>query len=70
MVKSKKSAAPQEDLSEDRQALLESEDELEREELLELSQRDRSVTAPKRPQATEYDRYTQPICYGLGDSIS
>ncbi|XP_063071629.1 fer-1-like protein 4 [Engraulis encrasicolus] len=56
VVKSKKSAAPQEDLSEDRQALLESEDELEREELLELSQRDRSVTAPKRPQATEYDR--------------
>ncbi|XP_031423274.1 fer-1-like protein 4 [Clupea harengus] len=55
VVKSKKSAN-QEDLGEDRQALLDSEDELEREDLLDLSQCDRSVTAPRRPQATEYDR--------------
>ncbi|XP_076124796.1 fer-1-like protein 4 [Alosa pseudoharengus] len=55
VVKSKKSVH-QDDLSEDRQALLDSEDELEREDLLEVSQRDRSVTAPRRPQSTEYDR--------------
>lgn len=60
VVKSKKSAQ-QEDLSEERQALLDSEDELEREELVELSQRDRSVTSPRRPQGTEYDRYLRQV---------
>ena len=64
VVKSKKSAN-QEDLGEDRQALLDSEDELEREDLLDLSQRDRSVTAPRRPQATEYDRYLSRIIFNF-----
>lgn len=53
VVKSKKSGS-REDLTEDRQALLESDDELEREEPVPGPQ-DKSVTAPRRPQPTEYD---------------
>ncbi|XP_017548337.1 fer-1-like protein 4 [Pygocentrus nattereri] len=53
VVKSKKSGS-REDLAEDRQALLESEDELEKEEPVPGAQ-DKSVTAPRRAQPTEYD---------------
>ncbi|XP_030632044.1 LOW QUALITY PROTEIN: fer-1-like protein 4 [Chanos chanos] len=56
VVKSKKGAG-QGELGEDRQALLESsEDELEREDLLTAGTEGKSVTAPRAPQATEYDR--------------
>lgn len=54
VVKSEKSSG-QEDVAEDRQPLLESEDELERQELPVLGSRDQSVTVPKRSQPTEYD---------------
>ncbi|XP_057217290.1 fer-1-like protein 4 isoform X2 [Triplophysa rosa] len=55
VVKSSKSAS-QENLADDRQPLLESEDELEKEEVLNPSLQGKSVTAPRRPQPTEYDR--------------
>ncbi|KAI1891064.1 hypothetical protein AGOR_G00160050 [Albula goreensis] len=56
VVKSKKSTA-QEERGEDRQPLLDaSDDELEREEVPVPGSRDKSVTVPRRPQATEYDR--------------
>uniref|UniRef100_A0A673IGM9 Copine-3-like n=1 Tax=Sinocyclocheilus rhinocerous TaxID=307959 RepID=A0A673IGM9_9TELE len=55
VVKSSKSGS-QENLAEDRQPLLESDDELERDELLNPGPRDKSVTPPRRPQPTEYDR--------------
>uniref|UniRef100_A0A672T2U3 Fer-1-like protein 4 n=1 Tax=Sinocyclocheilus grahami TaxID=75366 RepID=A0A672T2U3_SINGR len=55
VVKSSKSGS-QENLAEDRQLLLESDDELERDELLNPGPRDKSVTPPRRPQPTEYDR--------------
>lgn len=45
-----------EDLNEEAQGLLESEDELDREDLLSPESENRSVTAPARPQPTEYDR--------------
>ncbi|XP_060713707.1 fer-1-like protein 4 [Tachysurus vachellii] len=54
VVKSEKSSG-QEDVAEDRQPLLESDDELERQELPVLGSRDQSVTEPRRTQATEYD---------------
>uniref|UniRef100_A0A8C1SR92 Fer-1 like family member 4 n=1 Tax=Cyprinus carpio TaxID=7962 RepID=A0A8C1SR92_CYPCA len=54
VVKSSKSGS-QENLAEDRQPLLESDDELERDELLNPGPRDKSVTPPRRPQPTEYD---------------
>lgn len=53
VVKSSKSGS-QENLAEDRQPLLESDDELERDEV--VNPRDQSITAPRRPQPTEYDR--------------
>uniref|UniRef100_A0A8C2FAI3 Fer-1 like family member 4 n=1 Tax=Cyprinus carpio TaxID=7962 RepID=A0A8C2FAI3_CYPCA len=46
----------QENLAEDRQPLLESDDELERDEVLNPGPQDKSVTPPRRPQPTEYDR--------------
>lgn len=55
IVKSSKSGN-QENLAEDRQPLLESDDELERDEVLNPGPRDKSVTVPRRPQPTEYDR--------------
>ncbi|KAI4827274.1 hypothetical protein KUCAC02_030683, partial [Chaenocephalus aceratus] len=48
-----------EDLNEEAQGLLESEDELDREDLLSPESENRSVTAPARPQPTEYDRSFQ-----------
>lgn len=54
VVKSEKSSG-QEDVAEDRQPLLDSEDELERQELPVLGSRDQSVTVAKRAQPTEYD---------------
>ncbi|XP_029287824.1 LOW QUALITY PROTEIN: fer-1-like protein 4 [Cottoperca gobio] len=48
-----------EDLSEEAQGLLESEEELDREEVLSPEPENRSVTAPARPQPTEYDRSFQ-----------
>lgn len=45
----------QEDVSEDRQPLLEPEDELERQELAVPGSRDQSATVPRRTQPTEYD---------------
>ncbi|TSK16233.1 Fer-1-like protein 4 [Bagarius yarrelli] len=54
VVKREKSSA-QEDASEDTQPLLESEEELERQELPVLGSRDQSVTAPRKTQPTEYD---------------
>ncbi|XP_061641783.1 fer-1-like protein 4 isoform X2 [Phyllopteryx taeniolatus] len=50
-----------EDLSEEVQGLLESEEELDREALLSLEPENRSVSAPMRPQPTEYDRSFQCI---------
>ncbi|TRY91493.1 hypothetical protein DNTS_029472 [Danionella cerebrum] len=55
VVKSSKSGS-QENLAEDRQPLLESDDELERNELLNPGARDKSITDPRKPQPTEYDR--------------
>uniref|UniRef100_A0A672KT84 Fer-1-like protein 4 n=1 Tax=Sinocyclocheilus grahami TaxID=75366 RepID=A0A672KT84_SINGR len=55
VVKSSKRGS-QENLAEDRQPLLESDDELERDELLNPGPQDKSVTPPRRPQPTEYDR--------------
>ncbi|XP_051958046.1 fer-1-like protein 4 isoform X2 [Xyrauchen texanus] len=55
LVKSSKIGS-QENLAEDREPLLESEDELERQEILNPGPQNKSVTAPRRPQATEYDR--------------
>uniref|UniRef100_A0A8C1QFE8 Fer-1 like family member 4 n=1 Tax=Cyprinus carpio TaxID=7962 RepID=A0A8C1QFE8_CYPCA len=55
VVKSSKSGS-QENLAEDRQPLLESDDELERDEVLNPGPQDKSVTPPRRPQPTEYDR--------------
>ncbi|KAA0707661.1 Fer-1-like protein 4 [Triplophysa tibetana] len=55
VVKSSKSGS-QENLADDRQPLLESEDELEKEEVQNPSLQGKSVTAPRRPQPTEYDR--------------
>ncbi|XP_033938430.1 fer-1-like protein 4 [Pseudochaenichthys georgianus] len=63
--KSKKSQSREElrrsreDLNEEAQGLLESEDELDREDLLSPESENRSVTAPARPQPTEYDRSFQ-----------
>nr|XP_019952111.1 PREDICTED: fer-1-like protein 4 [Paralichthys olivaceus] len=48
-----------EDLSEEAQSLLESEDELDKEEILNLEPENRSLSTPMRPQATEYDRSFQ-----------
>lgn len=44
------------DLSEESRSLLDSEDELDREELLNPEPENRSVSAPMRPEPTEYDR--------------
>ncbi|KAJ8412157.1 hypothetical protein AAFF_G00144240 [Aldrovandia affinis] len=56
VVKSKKEVG-REERGEDRQPLLDtSEDELEGEDVPEPVSRDRSMSAPRRPQATEYDR--------------
>lgn len=54
VVKSEKTGG-QENLAEDRQPLLEPEDELEKQELPVLGSRDQSVTVPRRAQPTEYD---------------
>ncbi|KAG1949657.1 fer-1-like protein [Pimephales promelas] len=54
VVKSSKSGG-QENLAEDRQPLLESDDELDRDQLMNPGPQDKSVTAPRRPQPTEYD---------------
>ncbi|XP_034440467.1 fer-1-like protein 4 [Hippoglossus hippoglossus] len=48
-----------EDLSEEAQGLLESEEELDKEEMLNLEPENRSLSTPMRPQATEYDRSYQ-----------
>ncbi|XP_023271889.1 fer-1-like protein 4 [Seriola lalandi dorsalis] len=48
-----------EDLNEETQGLLESEDELDREEVLSPEPESRSVSAVMRPQPTEYDRSFQ-----------
>lgn len=45
-----------EDLNEEAQSLLESEDELDREEVLSPESENRSVSAAMRPQATEYNK--------------
>lgn len=45
-----------EDLNEEVQGLLESEEELDREELLSPEPDKKSVSAPMRPEPTEYDR--------------
>ncbi|KAM4612803.1 fer-1-like protein 4 [Polymixia lowei] len=45
-----------EELNEEAQSLLESEEELEREEVLNPETENRSLSAPMKPQATEYDR--------------
>lgn len=45
-----------EDLNEEVQSLLESEEELDKEEVLNPEPENRSVSAPMRPQPTEYDR--------------
>lgn len=45
-----------EDLSEEVQGLLESEEELDREEVLSPEPEIRSVSAPMKPVPTEYDR--------------
>ncbi|XP_051271745.1 fer-1-like protein 4 [Dicentrarchus labrax] len=50
-----------EDLNEEVQGLLESEEELEREEVLIPEPENRSLSAPMRPQPTEYDRSFQCI---------
>ncbi|KAL4648921.1 fer-1-like protein 4 [Arapaima gigas] len=56
VVKSKKTTTL-ENLGEDRQPLLESsEDELEKEDISDRGPLGKSVTAPRRPQPTEYDR--------------
>lgn len=44
------------DLSEESRSLLDSEDELDREEVLNPEPENRSVSAPMRPEPTEYDR--------------
>ncbi|XP_065097285.1 fer-1-like protein 4 isoform X2 [Paramisgurnus dabryanus] len=54
-VKSSKSGS-QENLADDRQPLLESEDELEKEEVLNPGLPNKSVTDPRKAQPTEYDR--------------
>uniref|UniRef100_A0A8C9VVM1 Fer-1-like protein 4 n=1 Tax=Scleropages formosus TaxID=113540 RepID=A0A8C9VVM1_SCLFO len=60
VVKSKKSAAS-ENLGDDRQPLLESsEDELEKED---VPVQGKSVTSPRRPQPTEYDRRSPDIFF-------
>ncbi|XP_031705495.1 fer-1-like protein 4 [Anarrhichthys ocellatus] len=48
-----------EDLTEEVQGLLESEEELDREEVLSPEPESRSLSAPARPQPTEYDRSFQ-----------
>ncbi|XP_037303839.1 fer-1-like protein 4 [Pungitius pungitius] len=48
-----------EDLNEEGRGLLESEEELDREEVLSPEPESRSVSAPARPQPTEYDRSFQ-----------
>ncbi|XP_054473008.1 fer-1-like protein 4 [Anoplopoma fimbria] len=50
-----------EDLNEEAQGLLESEDELDREEVLSAEPESRSVSAPVRPEPTEFDRSFQCI---------
>lgn len=45
-----------EDLSEETQGLLESEEELDREDVLNPEPENRSVSAAMRPQPTDYDR--------------
>ncbi|XP_076599691.1 fer-1-like protein 4 [Chaetodon auriga] len=50
-----------EDLNEEVQGLLESEDEMDREEVLSPEPENRSVSAAMRPQPTEYDRSFQCI---------
>lgn len=47
-----------EDLTEETHGLLESEDELDREEMMNPEPENRSVSSAMRPQPTEYDRYT------------
>ncbi|KAL0978832.1 hypothetical protein UPYG_G00176280, partial [Umbra pygmaea] len=52
-----KKTQSREDLSGERQSLLESsDDELDKEEVSSLGPNDSAVTAPRRPQPTEYDR--------------
>lgn len=43
-------------LNEEVQVLLESEEELDREEMLNPEPENRSVSVPMRPQSTDYDR--------------
>ncbi|XP_061731426.1 fer-1-like protein 4 isoform X1 [Nerophis ophidion] len=50
-----------EDLSEEGQGLLESEEELDKEEVLSPESENRSLSRPMRPQPTEYDRSFQYI---------
>lgn len=55
-----------EDLTGESRSLLDSEDDLDREEVLNPEPENRSVSAPMRPEPTEYDRYllhphNQPI---------
>ncbi|XP_071016401.1 fer-1-like protein 4 [Oncorhynchus clarkii lewisi] len=57
VVVNPKKSQSREDLSSERQSLLESsEDELEREDIPIPGSQDSSITAPRRPQFTEYDR--------------
>lgn len=44
------------DLTEESKSLLDSEDDLDREEVLNPEPESRSVSAPMRPEPTEYDR--------------
>ncbi|KAK2861740.1 hypothetical protein Q5P01_001273 [Channa striata] len=50
-----------EDLNEESQGLLESEEELDREEMLNPEPENRSLSVPMRPQSTEYNRSYQCI---------
>lgn len=45
------------DLTEEGKSLLDSEDDLDREEVLNPEPENRSVSAPMRPEPTEYDRF-------------
>lgn len=47
-----------EDLAEETHGLLESEDELDREEMTNPEPENRSVSSAMTPQPTDYDRYT------------
>lgn len=46
-----------EDLTGENKGLLDSEDDLDREEVLNPEPENRSVSAPMRPEPTEYDRF-------------